>query len=637
MYLELIDELDKESMLCDELFNELFEIELESKRIQYAEQLKDRADKLKCKTAFNKLYKAKLKEFNETLPTVQEEFETDFSTLDDQLICGNWHCDDYGIWIHSDRGKIFACHHPIYPTRILKNAELGTYKTELEYVIRGHVRKTIVDRSTLASKSKILALANNSIQVTDNNAAALVQYLSDIEMLNPDRIKEMASTSRLGFITRFLENGEAERYFLPYDQDVVFDNELNTKALFDSIREVGDRSKWYEAVKEIRARRQNEVLINLASSYASVLVEPCGALPFIVSLWGGTGIGKTVVLMLATSIWADPSEGQYMSDAKATQTAMEIRLNILNSLPMTIDDMAQIKNHQDEDFSQLIYRWCAGKGRDRSNVNLGLNKLTSWKNCTITNGERSLVDESTQGGAVNRVIDIESDGSVLFDGAEGNRVSNLLRENFGFSGREFVELITRLGDHELINIKNKYFDLIKEIAKEEGVEKEDKQIMPMALILTADELTEKYLFKDGVRLDAKECCRYLKNKGEVSEHKRAYEYLVDNIFVNKYHFAPNSNEELDSNVAVWGFWTKETLKYKSIAINPSIFDGILKDGGFQPKAFKSWAKKEGLLEANGERLDKLISINGTKRRFIVIKIEKEDEFVEVDDDIEVPF
>lgn len=637
MYLEHIEELDKDSLLCDDLFNELFLVELESKRLQLLEQLREQAIKCKCKTAFEKISRAKLKEFNNVLTTSPEEFVTEFSSLDEPYICGNWHCDDSGIWILTDKGRAYACHHPIYPTRILRNAELGTYKTELEYVIRGHVRKSIVDRSVIASKSKIFALANSSIQVNDSNAAALVQYLSDIEMMNPDRIREVASTSRLGFITRVLENGDVERSFLPYDQEVVFDNELNTKALFDSIREVGSRELWYETVKEIRARKQSEVLINLAASYASVLVEPCGALPFIVSLWGGTGIGKTVVLMLATSIWADPSEGKYMSDAKATQTAMEIRLNILNSLPMTIDDMAQIKNHQDEDFSQLIYRWCAGKGRDRSNVNLGLNKLTSWRNCTITNGERSLVDESTQGGAVNRVIDIESDGSILFDGAEGNRVANILRENFGYSGREFVDLIQTIGDHALIEIKNKYFNLIKEIAKEEGVEKEDKQIMPMALILAADELTEFFLFKDGIRLDAKKCCKYLKNKGEVSEHKRAYDYVVDTIFANGFHFAKDSKTELDSNVVQWGFWELETMTHKRVAINPSIFDSILKDGGFQPKAFKSWAKKEKLLDSNGDRADKNISINGVKRRYVVVKIAKDDDFLEVDDDIELPF
>jgi hypothetical protein len=423
-----------------------------------------------------------------------------------------------------------------------------------------------------------------------------------VESFNP-QIKEWVSTSRLGWINEQDENGEQKTMFMPYDKEVVFDNEANTKALFDSIREHGSKDTWYSLIREIRARKQTEVLINLAASYASVLVEPCGALPFIVSLWGGTGIGKTVVLMLATSVWADPSEGTYMTDAKATSTAMEIRLNILNSLPMTLDDMAQVKNQYDEDFSQLIYRWCAGKGRDRSNVNLGLNKLTSWRNCTITNGERSLVDESTQGGAVNRVIDVEASGEALFTGQDGNRVANTLRKNFGHSGKDFIELIEAMPNTDLMAVVNKYFEAIKEEAAKQGCEKEDKQIMPMALILTADELIEEHLFKDGVRLDLSKCVSYLKNKGEVSEHKRAYEYLCGMISINGFHFARTDISDFEANVQQWGFWIDGG---KEIAVEPVIFDKLLKEGGFQSRAFKSWAKKQGLLDCNPGRINKRI-------------------------------
>ena len=249
--------------------------------------------------------------------------------------------------------------------------------------------------------------------------------MSDIESLNPELVREYTSTSRLGWIEYRDPDNNIVKKFLPYQQEVVFDNELNMKTLFDSITCNGDKKTWYDLIKAERARNKPELNVNLAASFASVLVEPCGALPFIVSLWGGTGIGKSVILKICTSVWADPGEGKYITDAKATSTAMEIRLNILNSLPMTLDDMAQVNRQYDEDFSELIYRWCAGKGRDRSNKELGLNKLTSWRNCTLTNGERSLVDESTQGGAVNRVIDIEASGEEIYNGKSGNKISFL--------------------------------------------------------------------------------------------------------------------------------------------------------------------------------------------------------------------
>ena len=216
--------------------------------------------------------------------------------------------------------------------------------------------------------------------VNSENAKNLVRYLTDLESLNSNYITEQISTSKLGWI-----NGE----FMPYGENIIFDNEQNLKGIFDSIKQVGSRQKWYDLVLKLRSYKKMECLIYLAATFGSILVERLNALPFIVNLWGDTGKGKTVALMLATSVWANPQEGHFMSDAKATPTALELRLNFLNNLPMLIDDMAQVKNQYDGDFSQLIYQWCAGKGKDRANRNLGMNASTSWKNITITNAEHS--------------------------------------------------------------------------------------------------------------------------------------------------------------------------------------------------------------------------------------------------------
>jgi len=628
MYIENVESLDSSSVLSSELFDELFSLPTEVERIEASLPIMEKAKKLNVKSAWDKLYKAREKEFkqwekeqkalarkNETNKTPNV---TNFKTLKDkQLVCGDWVADDNGIWIHTDKGISLACYHPIYPVRILRNSETKKYKVELEYVVRGVIRRTLVDREVIASPRSIIKLANDSVMVTSINAPFLVKFLSDIESYNSDLIVEYASTSRLGWIKDIDSNGETARKFLPYDKkDIIFDNESAFTRLFNSVKAVGNRDKWFKVVKDIRARGQIEVLINMAASLASILVEPCGALPFIVSLWGGTGIGKTVVLMLATSIWANPEEGAYMTDAKATAVAMEVRLNVLNSLPMLIDDMAQVKNQYDEDFSQLIYRWCAGIGKDRSNQNMGLQATTSWHNCTITNGERSLVDETTQGGAINRVIDIESDGSVLFDGEEGNRVAQILKSNYGWLGGEFVEIIEQLGD-EVTDIYGGFIKKIKEITKDSP--KEDKQINPMALILSADYISEKYIYQDGITLDIERCCSYLKNKGEVSEHKRAYEYIKGFIASNGKTFISATGDEVMSP-STNGKWIDDN----TIAIIGSTFDKIMKQGNFQSKAFLSWAAKQGLIETDKQgNLKKNKKIDGVSVRCVILSIRDE--------------
>lgn len=649
MYIENCEKLDITSFRERDLYEELLNIESELDRSIAASQVRSRAKQLGIVKEFDINWLGAQKEHARFMKRQLSESGgmfsshiTDFPSRDAdlQFQCAEWIADGNGVRIQTEKGaEIIVCPHPIYPVKILRNSETGKYKVELEFIIRGQTRNIFVDKETLANPTKILKLANDSVQITSLTSQYLVKYLSDIESLNPELVKEFTSTSRLGWIDYKDHDNKIEKRFLPYQQEVIFDNELSMKTLFDSIKANGDRDKWYELIRKERARKNPELNINLAASFASVLVEPCGALPFIVSLWGGSGIGKSVILKICTSVWADPGEGKYITDAKATSTAMEIRLNILNSLPMTLDDMAQVKNQYDEDFSELIYRWCAGKGRDRSNKELGLNKLTSWRNCTLTNGERSFVDESTQGGAINRVIDIEASGKEIYNGRTGNTVVHLIEKSYGHAGEEFIEAIKQIGFEKINDIYLEQYNRIRENAASKGVEKEDKQVVPMALILTADILTEKHLFKDGVLLDLDTCVDYLKNKGDVSEHDRAYEYIINEISVNSRHFADNDGEDVEGNIDEWGYWKDQD----HIVINGNIFEDILKRANFQSKAFLSWCRKNNLIETdkNGNP-KKVVKHRGKLFRAVILDTSKGEEKPENDgfmpvDDIELPF
>lgn len=605
MLLECVNELNAEQVVSEDLFIELFGIDDAFVHETTRQEIEDRAAELKIKGRFTKAYNAYKKEAKKTalMETDKPSYMTSFEG-EPSLRSGHWIADDGGVWMLGEKCRLYACPHPIYVSRILINAETNTCKVEIRFKIRHKWRSCFVDRKTIASRSSIVALADQGIQVTSENAGLLVAYLSDIEALNEDDVKEQVSTSRLGWI------GET---FLPYGNDVVFDNEQNLVSLFNSIAQIGSRQRWYEMAKEVRKSGKIEVLIYIAASLASVLVEPVGALPFIVDLWGESGKGKTVLLMIATSIWADPNEGAYMTDAKATTTAMEIRLNVLNSLPMTLDDMAQIKNQYDEDFSNLIYRWCAGKGRDRSNVNLGLNKLTSWHNCILTNAEHSLVTETMQGGAINRIIDIEMCDGYVFP--NGNEIADLVRNNYGWCGREFVEQVQIMGFEAIREIQRGYVNKIKEYAQTQDVEKEEKQVLPMSIILTADEIAEKYLFQDGVRLDLAQCCDLLKNRGEVSEHMRAYQLLKETIAGNVFRF----DNDPDKNVEQWGALF-DNDRYAAI-INKQ-FNRILKDAGFNDKAFLSWARKNNVVQTDSQGKSTLTRrINGLLTRCVVLDLE----------------
>ena len=626
MYLENVKDLDEESILLDEVFAELFEIEDEATRMRKYFELENRATRLKVAVRFRKLYNIYQKQFKKFQKDHQIISEASYSIEIPEkgltFESGCWQMDENGIYTMSEKGKEYACPHLIFPTGILKGAESGLCKEMLIFNIRGVWTSINVPREMIASSTKIVGLAQYGVQVTSENARYLVKYLNDMESINRDIITDHVSTNKLGWI------GEQ---FMPYaTSEIIFDNDPKLMSLFRSIHEQGSRDKWYGLAKEIRAAGRTEVNLYMLASLASVLVEPCGALPFIVSLWGGTGLGKTVALMLATSVWADPSEGAYMSDAKATTTAMEIRLDALNSLPLCIDDMAQIRT-QDEDFSQFIYRMCAGKGRDRSNQQLGLNPLTRWSNCTLTNGERSLVTDLMQGGASNRVIDIELTEKMFKD---GNKTSKKLRTNYGFCGKDFVEVVLKLGFPEINKRLEAWTDRLKKTAAEMKAEKEDKQIIPLALIMLADEISEEYLFKDGVRLDVNKCLDFLKNKDEISENRRAYEYIRDRIVIDMQKFAPDENGDYRSGC--WGALVSDN----EVAIIPSAFDKIMSEGGFQNKSFLSWADRNKLIvKGEGKNLKKKVCVNGKWIRCVVLIFNENSEFIEVSEDMasDIPF
>lgn len=189
-----------------------------------------------------------------------------------------------------------------------------------------------------------MSLSKLGVSVTSENAKLLVKYLSDVENLNDNDIPLQKSTSKLGWI-----GGD----FIPYDTDILFDGDLQFKQLYESIRQQGSYMEWLNHVCELRKRDRMEIKFFLAASFASVLVGLLGALPFIVDLWGETEGGKTVAMMLAASVWANPADSMYIGDFKTTDVQLEVRSDLLNNLPLMLDDSSKVNARIKDNFEGL--------------------------------------------------------------------------------------------------------------------------------------------------------------------------------------------------------------------------------------------------------------------------------------------
>ena len=289
-------------------------------------------------TGFKKLLKTFYESKKASKDTVYIDNTTAFDGQPLELDVGDWRADDFGVTRRTGYGEEVACPHPIMPVERLVNIDTGVEKLKIAFSKGRKWRELIMDKRTLASANSIIAMADMGVAVNSENSKALVRYISDVENINYSLIPERKSVGRLGYI-----DGEG---FSPYVDGLIFDGDVNFRTIFNSISSRGKAADWVSISKECRAMSIT-ARIMLAASFASVLVQPFGALPFFVHLWGGeSGTGKTVALMLAASVWGDPVMGRYIQTFNSTMVGQEKTASFLNSLPMLIDELQLAKDHR---------------------------------------------------------------------------------------------------------------------------------------------------------------------------------------------------------------------------------------------------------------------------------------------------
>lgn len=501
------------------------------------------------------------------------------------LFCGDWNTTGGVISLATDFGIFIACYHPILPIKRLINMETGKEKMMIAFNKDGCWVEKIFDKGVVASSNKIMCLADFGVSVTTETSKNLVKFIHEVENQNLDTIPKIFSTSKMGWI-------DGINQFMPFQADIEFDSEGTFESLFKSISRQGNRKKYIEELKKVRDSGRREPMMVIAASLASVLIKPTGMLPFIFHLYDVSGKGKTVALMWAASIWGNPEINEFMSDPKNTRTAFELRLNFLNNLPFICDDTAQMKSfmntQRNGDFSEFIYLVCSGKGKERSNVNLGINHINSWRNITITSGEKPITSDISNGGEINRVIDCQlDDGDVFTDGRE---MSNFLRGNYGFLGSEFIEVVQDLGTDYLLEKLKEYSGMLR--AAGGTINKEEKQIAPVALIMLADRILEEYILKDGNTLNVGYLAGLIKNTEQMSDMDRAYDFIVGEVEVYKNRFTGQSEQH-------WG-----EIKDGWVYINTNIFSQFCERGNFNKKMIVEWGVSHGLFRTDSDRMTK---------------------------------
>lgn len=568
-------------------------------RIQRLEVLASEAKEVGYKS-FKKSYGAfqkNLRKLNVRMDGTSFQNPTTFPGQPMELDAGDWRCDAMGVVRETGNGGTeTACIHPIMPVERYVNIDTGEEKIKIAYFNGKYWRDAIISKLDAFDASKVIRLAAIGVSVTTKTARALADYLCYIEGKNKDIIPETESVSRLGYI------GSGEQ-FSPYVEKLVFDGDTNYSTIYDAVTEHGNYDKWLETA--VKCRNDSiTVQIMLAASFASVLIKKIGALCFFVHLWGAdSGTGKSVALMLAASVWGDPEIGKYPQTFNATQVGHEKTAAFLNNIPMCIDELQLSKDsHGHSKFD--VYQLAQGVGRTRGNKGGGVDKTPVWALCVLTTGESPIVSDNAGAGAVNRVIDIECKASdaVVRDGIG---VSRIIKRNYGYAGKKFVEALTEDIFSEAQQSYERYF---KELSSGTTTE---KQAMAASMILTADELADNFIFKTGKHLTVSQISEFLKSKASVSVGERGYAYMCDWVAMNANRFKSEESNSGDCYGVI-----DNDFAY----INNTVFRKAAGDAGFDARALLSWMKTNGFIQTRGRAFTKNKRINGIATECVVMQL-----------------
>jgi len=536
---------------------------------------------------------------------------TDFEglPLKQQLVCGKYICDSSGVSVVDGFGVAHSiCSHPIAPVRRFKNVDTGEELLELWYR-RGAAEGKIKDETHIVPKdviaNGITGLARYGIAVSRKNDKDLSAYIMEMEQYNYDALDEEKSVKRLGWV------GDGYEAFSPYVDHIFFDGEDDFGSIFAAVTQRGTLDAWRDIVTDVR-KQKTAARYYLAASFASAILKPCGLLPFMIHVFGGSENGKTVLLMLAASVWANPALGEYVTTFNGTRYAQETRAGFLNNLPMCLDEL-QIQTSQGvKDFDDIIYQLCEGVSKTQGKASGGLRKQTRWRNVILSNGEHTIIKPLSGGGARNRVIEIESPEKIYNDLVD---LCEKITHNYGWAGKEFVSWLMNPYNMEQMRVMQK--DYYRQLT-EHGVT--EKQAGSASAILTADAIATELIFKDGLALTVDEITQILLRKGDIDINQKTLDWLFDFIASNQMHF------DVDSRTEFWGRIDEEE---GVVYIIRSILDREFSSQNLDSKSFLAWALRNEKIVPYKDGVTKVMKIPGTKTtaRVVQLKLQEHTENV----------
>lgn len=479
---------------------------------------------------------------------------------------------------------------PILPVAILDNLDSEVQKVEVAWWESGRWKRTVTNRETLVNSNKITKLADRGVPVGSDNARNLATYFNSLLCEFDGRLPRKPARSVMGWCEL-----DGRTLFMPYCSDLIaFDGGEQYKYEYAALRSKGTLQAWVDRIGYFRSG-SIEIQLMMAASFASPLVGLVNENPFVFHMYGGSGSGKTVCMLMAASVWGDPAPGKLTKSMNTTVNAMMERAAFLNSIPFIGDELQTIRNRWTGTYDSLIMQITEGINRGRMKNN-EIQEMLRWKNSFIFTGEEPCVKATSGGGVANRCIQVELK-QPLFESKgtdSGNKVVNFVLNHYGCAGPVYIERLMAINaglapvDYSVQDLYGRYYTELV------GGNTTEKQAGAMALMLTANKIAHDMFWAETEEeLTAELVCEYLATKQQVDVAKRAYQHILGVIAENSLNFQSGSR-------IVWGK-TDDVDPPTRVDFVKTVLDRVLSDAGFDFDAVKKRWVRDGYIEYNEAR------------------------------------
>lgn len=495
------------------------------------------------------------------------------------------------------------CWTPLIITRQLR--DIANDERKIEYAFKDHTGwiHGIVPRELLATSRTITALSAKGADVTSENAASMVRWISALERANGDLIEHQKCVTQYGWID--------DTHFSPcaLGAEYIFDRSAWNK--YGNVgRTSGTLPEWVEVMRPHRSSSVFRFI--LAASFAAPLLKIVRERTFIVYNWGDSKGGKTAALAAALSAWGDPNE--IMASFNTTAVGAERVAGLMNDLPLGLNER-QLAGAKQDFLDKLIYQLAEGNSKGRGTREGGLQFQSSWRNIVISNGEEPLTGDASQTGTVTRALEIF--GKPFSDEEAASRMYTATSQQFGHAGIEYIAKLMAFDKPRLREMRDKLIEDLKAKLKP----RQRNHATYMATVCLADFLISGWFFgatpsqayDEAIKMAVEVFGAMRTGEEDLDVNRRAYDYLLDWVAANRAQFT-------DSYKGTTRYGYLESGDEDHVMVFPSILDGALKDAGYSARKTRQWMSVNGKVDTTmcaGKKRDTAQLRVGSQRMWMV--------------------